>query len=237
MIALIYVPQRTKLRHKKQLDNFAAVYFDRLKPTFADITTEADSAAQEYYDDILNRAASDDFDDASSVAEDAIEKGQEKYEMLSLGQYTLTAAWHATLYEFFEQQVRLFLYKEISHDFVIEFEGFCTSMKAIKECPRDFSFKLESVSSWPVIDELRLLCNVIKHSDGTSAIDLKKRNPRLFKCDLGIDYLKLYRTTLLEITLNIDDSTLNHYLAALKEFWNEIPERNLFKGAPAGEPA
>ena len=229
MNTLIYVPDITRLHHKKQLDGFASIYFDKLKPTFTEMSDEADSAAQKYYDDTLNRLASDDFDDAGTVAEDALAKGLETYEMLSLGQYTLTAAWHATLYEFFEQQLRLFLFDELSHDFIIKFDKFCTCMKEIKNCLKGFSFDMESVSTWPTVDELRLLCNVIKHSDGTSARDLKKANPKLFKDDKGIDYLKLYRTTLLEITLNIDESTLSHYLTGLKIFWDEIPERNFYK--------
>jgi len=225
----IYVPAMTRAYHKRQLDGFAWTYFERLHPTFFDISKEADTAADEYYNDTLNMSASDDFDDAASVAEEAIEKGLTLYETLSLGEYTLTAAWHATLYEFFEQQLRLFLYKELTNDYILDFRTFCTSMKDIKQCLEAHDFDVQTISTWSCIDELRLLCNVIKHSDGTSASDLRKRNPLLFKNMNGIDYLKLYQTTLLEISLDINETTLRNYVGALHAFWDEIPERNYSK--------
>lgn len=69
-----------------------------------------------------------------------------------------------------------------------------------------------------------LLCNVIKHGDGDSAKRLRKIKPALFKQEDNIDYMKIYKTTLLEETLNLNEMTLQNYRDALLSFWDEIPE-------------
>jgi len=110
----------------------------------------------------------------------------------------------------------------------IQFETFCTKLVLI-EIKKKFKFHnvdIESFSCWPQIEELRLLCNVIKHGDGKSAEELRKINPALFKQEDDIDYMKTYKTTLLEETLSIDEKTLQNYREALLSFWDEIPERN-----------
>ena len=58
------------------------------------------------------------------------------------------------------------------------------------------------------------------------AKDLRKIKPALFKQEDDIDYMKTFKTTLLEETLNINEMTLQNYREALLSFWGKIPERN-----------
>ena len=108
----------------------------------------------------------------------------------------------------------------------IQFETFCTKLLEIKKKFKLHNVDIESFSCWPQINELRLLCNVIKHGDGGSAKSLRKIKPALFKQEDNIDYMKTFKTTLLEKTLNINEMTLKSYRKALLSFWDEIPERN-----------
>ena len=108
----------------------------------------------------------------------------------------------------------------------IQFERFCTNLSEIKEKFKLHNVDIESFSCWPQINELRLLCNVIKHGDGKSAKELRKIKPTLFKQEDGTDHMKAFKTTLLEETLNIDEKTLQNYSEVLLSFWDEIPERN-----------
>ena len=73
---------------------------------------------------------------------------------------------------------------------------------------------------------MSLLCNVIKHGEGPSAKELRKIKPTLFKQEHGTEYMKTFKTTLLEVTLRVDEKTLQNYSEALLSFWDEIPERN-----------
>lgn len=211
--------------HKKQIDNYAWPYFNRILPQFENIEDEANKYSQDIFDDLCNNCPNPEDQDPSDFVAPASEAGLMHYEMLKLGLYTSTVCWHATLFEFFNQQNRLFLYKELSRYYEIQFNSFCMSFTDVKNIYNNSSVNIENISSWKKINELRLLCNVIKHSDGYSSKELRMIAPRLFLSDNTIDYLELYKTTLLEVTLNINRKTLCTYINAVKTFWDELPDK------------
>jgi hypothetical protein len=225
MRSQLYVPEMTRTYLKSEIASYVEIYFQKLLPVFNDIENEADKYANDFYNDFMSQPATDDFVDPASIAEKALEIGIEHYSYLKLGKYSLTAAWHTTLYQLWEQQLRLFLFREMSHVYKIDFKTFCTNLKEIKDNFKFHNIDIEKFSCWPQIKELCLLCNVIKHGDGDSAKRLRNK-PSLFKKDNDIDYMEIYKTTLLEETLNIDETTLQNYKKALLFFWDEIPERN-----------
>lgn len=150
------------------------------------------------------------------------------YEKVSLMHYQCLAIWIVNLYQFWEQQVRLFLYEQMKNDFEIEFSFFATEIELIKKEFKNFEVNIEQLPSWEKINELRLLCNVIKHGDGKSAKNLRKINPALFICNgielEEIDILNLYKTTLLKIGLNIEEYMIEEYGYALQKFWDNLHE-------------
>jgi len=84
------------------------------------------------------------------------------------------------------------------------------------------------MSSWNKLKELRLLVNVIKHSEGDSEKRLRKVRPDYFIYNSGtsdIDLLKLYNSSLLEPTIQISTDDFILYHNAILEFWDELPER------------
>jgi hypothetical protein len=222
----IYVDEHARKHHSKQLTTFAWAYLKRLQPAFEKIGDEATAAAEKYWEAKMSQYLPDGSIDPSDVAQSATEKGIETFETLSLAKYTLSAAWHATLYELFEQQLRLFLYKELEHYYEIRFGSFCTKLDQIRDLLSKFGFDVTTVTSWAKIEEMRLLCNVIKHGEGRSAQDLRKANPNLFRKLESDDLLSFYRTTLLEESLNIGPETIKEYVSATLAFWKEIPETN-----------
>ena len=226
MKSQLYVTEMTRRYLKSEISDYIEIYFKKLLPVFKDIESDADKYANDFYGNFMSQPASDDFIDPSSIAEKALEIGIEHYSYLKFGKYRLTATWHATLYQVWEQQSRLFLFREMSHIYKIQFETFCTKLSEIKKTFKLHNVDIESFSCWPQINELRLLCNVIKHGDGKSAKELRKIKPMLFKQEDGTDHMKIFKTTLLEETLNIDEKTLQNYSETLLSFWDEIPERN-----------
>jgi hypothetical protein len=222
----LYVSEITRSYLKSEIESFFRIYFDRLLPVFKDIEGEADKLTKDYYEDFMDHPARDEYIDPDSIAEHAFEIGVEHYSYLKFGQYNLTASWHAMLYQLWEQQSRLFLFREMSHIRKINFQTFCTDLSDIKVFYKFHNVEIEGFSCWAKIRELRLLCNVIKHGDGDSARKLCKINPILFKREGEVDYMEVHKTTLLKDTLNINEVTLNVYKEALLSFWDEIPERN-----------
>ncbi|MBK8780308.1 MAG: hypothetical protein IPO22_00565 [Anaerolineales bacterium] len=162
------------------------------------------------------------------VTRDAFEAGLDYFENISLMKYNNLAAWITILYQFWEQQVRLFLYKEIKQCYEIDFKEFCAKgIKEIKEVFKLHNVDIETLSSWSKINELRLLCNTVKHGDGGSAQDLRTIAPDFFQ-HISLpdsDILDLYKTTLNDEVLNIHDDLISLYGDNLGNFWDELPER------------
>jgi len=226
MKSQLYLPKIMREILKSQISDYVRIYSQKLLPVFKEIERNADKHANDFFDNSMSQPACGDSFDPASIAETARDEGIDYYLYLSLGKYNLTATWHATLYQVWEQQSRRFLFKEISCVYNIPFETFCINMSKIKEKFKFYNVNIESFSCWPQINKLRLLCNVIKHGDGCSAKKLRKIKPTLFKQEDGTDHMEIFKTTLLEETLNINEMTLQNYRDALLSFWDEIQERN-----------
>lgn len=226
MKSQLYVPEITRRYLKSEIQSFTEIYFKKLLPVFKDIESESDKLANDLYDDFMNQPANDKYIDPAAIAEQALNNGIEHYSYLKLGRYNLTASWHATLYQLWEQQSRLFLFRELSHVSMIKFDIFCTNLSEIKKNYKFHNVEIEQFTCWTRIKELCLLCNVIKHGDGNSAKRLRKIKPDMFKQEGEVDSMEAYKTTLLQETLNISEISLNDYREALLSFWDEIPERN-----------
>lgn len=226
MKSQIYLSKIKRRVLKSEISDFIKIYSQKLLPVFRDIENDAEKYVNKFYNDSMSQPAYDDSIDPASIAENALDEGIDYYSYLKLGKYNLTATWHATLYQVWEQQSRLFLFREMSHVYKIQFETFCTNLSEINKKFKFHKVDIESFSCWPQIKELRLLCNVIKHGGGPSGRKLRKIKPELFTQEDGTDYMKTFKTTLLEETLNINETTLQSYRDTLLSFWDEIPERN-----------
>jgi len=218
----------TRRYFKSEISSYVDIYFEKLLPVFRNIEDDADKYASEFYENFMSQPAYDDSVDPASIADKSLDIGIEHYSYLKLGKYHLTATWHAMLYQLWEQQLRSFLFREISHVRKIDFKGFCKDFGEIKDELKFHNVDIKSFSCWGKIDELRELCNVIKHGDGRALNRLREINPSLFKKGsvIAVDLVELYKTSLLEETLNVNEITLEDYRDALLSFWDEIPERN-----------
>ncbi|MBU3073878.1 hypothetical protein [Clostridium estertheticum] len=234
MPAMLYLPNKLRTRLKDHYELFINTYVNRIAPVFSTIEHEADKIRDDYYQE-LGENFNPERDNEADCAELAVEKGFNYYEGMSLMQYNTKLMWISTVYEFWEQQIRKFLYGEItrSHKFYdkkdneSKYKDFCTKgIDDIKATFLWFDYNLELQDSWKDINELRLLTNVIKHGDGWSATELQKNKPLYFKDDeSNINRLELYRNTLNNVVLNVQEKDFVRYCKSLAKFWDELPER------------
>ncbi|MGE7916968.1 hypothetical protein EYB33_19105 [Lysinibacillus sphaericus] len=233
--AQLYLYQKLRERFQKPYDYYLDVYLNKIAVVFNNLEEEANEMAQSHYDE-LGQYFDPDSHDYEDFADMAFEKGLEYYEAVSLVRYNNKLMWISTIYQFWEQQVRKFLFDEIKHSGItlltkkgkeIEFSSFCTrGINDIKEQFRGFGRDLEKMLCWETIEELRLLANVIKHGDGGSAIELEELRPDFFISEVTENNLmKVHRTVLNEQVLNVKDSDFIKYKEALQSFWEELPER------------
>lgn len=210
---------------KDQITQFVDLFILKLKPVFENIDTEAEEHGNSFFNDVLFHSHQEAID-PSDLAEEAMDRTFKHWEFLNHGRYVLTASWHVALYEAFEQQVRHYLYRELSHDFDLTISEIASKFDDFKKILVLYKIDFSSLKGLKQIDHLRLVCNIIKHGEGESAKDLRKKRPDLIKNFDDIELLELYGSSLLDEVLEINEKTLVEFGNAIGEFWNSFPERS-----------
>lgn len=230
MKSQLYLWEGLRDLKKKEIILYKDTFKEKIYPVFSNIEDEAERLSNDIYENFMNSPCycEEDFIDPATIAEDASQIGVDYYQNYSLMRYNTLAMWISMLYQFWEQQVRKFLYDEMRNYFEIEFNEFCINgIRDIKEMFKCHKMNIDELYCWEGVDELRLLCNTLKHGDGKSAEQLRKRRPDFFVKD-GLeefDLLNMYNTTLLEEVLNISEKDYYSYCEILLFFWDELPER------------
>lgn len=205
-------------------DTFEEIYVRTIVPLL-DEYFEALENEQEHF--MWEEQMETSFTDEATKQEFAkqiFENFEEKHKIWLLGLYNVRLMWIATMYQFWEQQVRKFLYDEIygkKDKKEVEFKDFC--IEGIKDFKKEFKkldCNITKMDSWLDINELRMLTNVIKHGEGSSSTNLKKKSADLFDGKK----MELHRTILNERVLKIPDSHFTKYKSAIQKFWEEISE-------------
>ena len=210
---------------KDQIGRFVAIYELKLKPVFDNIDIEAEEHGNKFFEEALQYSHPDAID-RSDIAEAAMDRAYKHWDLLNHGKYVLLASWHVALYEAFEQQVRSYLFKELSHDYRFELRQFLSKFKDFKKVFLLYGVDLKSLQGLKQIEQLGLLCNVIKHGDGNSAIELRRKRPDLFKMIDDAELLDIFGSSLLEEALAISEATLIQFGKEIEAFWDSFPERS-----------
>jgi len=219
----LYLPNMDKEYFKYQIGQFVDLFLLKLEPVFDNIDAEAEEHGNNYFD---GSQSDSEYIDPGDLAEQAMDQTIKHYEFLSLGKYVLMASWHVALYEAFEQQVRYFIHKELSRNYRLSISQVFSRFDDLKKILVFYCVELGALKGLKEIDHLRLLANVIKHGEGESASELRKKRPDLIKAYDDLDLLELYGSSLLEKALNINQDTLKDFGSAIEQFWDSFPERS-----------
>jgi hypothetical protein len=148
-------------------------------PTFSALSERANEIVNAEFNRLGSQPAGEASDgDMSAEAEKAQEAGQAFYNtMFALRQTTLNL-FATGLFHLLEQQLA----------------DLCRDGTFHKPPPRDtklsivakwyqdhFDLNLKSLSAWPMIEQLQLIANSVKHGEGDSAKKLRARRPDLFR--------------------------------------------------------
>ncbi len=211
----------------KQITIFMDSIATRVLPTFDQIESEADAAVEREWER-LGRIGTEDSD-MGDDAERAYEAGIDYYQSLEAVRQSLINITAAALYHMFEQQVLFFhrkqlLYPEEENNIDL------INMKEFEKRLNTFGVYVEKLSTWPKVEELKLVANAVKHAKGPSAHKLHSLRPDLFSRpsilkDLLFDWVDSKPDVYMplagkDIYLTIDD--LRAYSEALVSFWSEF---------------
>ena len=211
---------------KDQIGRFVEIYNLKFESIFDNIDTEAEEHGNSFFEGVMQNACHPDAIDPADIAEEAMDRSVQHWDLLNHGRYVLLSSWHVALYEAFEQQLRLYLYRELSHEFRITINHVCSRLADLKKILIFYDVDFGSLKGLKRIDQLRLVCNVVKHGEGSSAEELRKKRPDLIKTHDDIELLELYGSSLLEEVLSITDKSLKEFGKAIEDFWESFPERS-----------
>ncbi|NOU72552.1 hypothetical protein GC098_14135 [Paenibacillus sp. LMG 31458] len=236
MTAFIYLPGYMRESLKNAITFYVNTYTGRIASVFDNVEEEANEKAEEYFEE-SGRYFDPDRHDPADIAEEAMERGLEYWQGVTLFQYNLKMMSIATLYQFWEQQIRKLAFEELTRHHrlqnrkgkIIDFPSFCTKFADIEAMLKQCGVDVSTLASWDKINELRHLQNVIKHGDGPSAKELAAIRPDFFAATSHTRLMDLYLTTLNEKVLAVDDNEIVNYRDAIHLFWDELPERMYLK--------
>lgn len=170
-----------------EIDALQVGVIHRMVPSFNGLEAEADAAAKAEYER-LGRYGGDGYGlDPEDAAEMAYDEGLAFYERMTSVRQGLLNLATAGIYHLYEQQAAHFLRRELitfreEHD-----ADFMARLLKLRESDRLFAGRLQKAgislkafSSFPQLEELRLVANVVKHGAGQSAESLYKLRPDLF---------------------------------------------------------
>lgn len=156
----------------------------------------------------------------------------------------------SNLYQVFEQQLRKWLYEEMTHHFneyinqvkFIHFneknenayDSFYGDFGKLTELFKELKLTFTNLFGdeelivdtdiWKTIRECNLISNTFKHGSGRSATNLYNLYPKFFEKVNATRLMDLYRTTNMERVLSMDKISFQKYSDAMKEFWESMKE-------------
>jgi hypothetical protein len=199
----------------------------RVLPGFEGIEAEAQAHSEELWEQLGSAPGTGD-EDLSDLAEAAQEAGVDRYTLLDGIRQGFVNLFAASLYHAFEQQVITFLRKELLHPTEAN-DARLFDMQEFKKRLTEYDIDVSAFKSWPVIDELRLVANTVKHAEGKSAQRLHELRPDFFRKsglpELGewvIRWKPRVFQPLVGKDLYVEPKDVRAYLQSLLQFWGEL---------------
>lgn len=234
-------------------DNHARIYkavYERLKTNTNEVADKFKEEAESGQN--TNIPQYTDYGDYMEAVQDYVfERLDEQFLM----HYQFELMSLSNLYQVFEQQIRQWLFEEMTHNenqsinqvkFYLEndkgedvygefYSNFGKITNLLRELKLTFTdlFGDEELivetDTWKTIRECNLLSNTYKHGSGGSASNLYDLYPQYFKKVDKTRLMDLYRTTNLKRVLDVYEISFEKYCNAIKEFWKNMKEHQYGK--------
>jgi hypothetical protein len=158
---------------------FGDIVVSRVLPAFHGINEEADELRQRRYSELMsgvNVSEADAWDAGEAMAELAFEEAMDHAVLQQSTRFATLNLYAAALYHLTEQHL-IDLSLQILH---YERRHNLRTDRAISWFRDILGLDVSTLGGWPLIRELRLVANVVKHAEGPSAQALREIRPDLF---------------------------------------------------------
>ena len=206
--------------HDFYLEQFSARVLSQLR----DIGGEADRLTNAEYER-LGALPGDGSKSLDEIAEEAMERGQTLYGLLSVLRKQMILGALAGLYHQWDKELREFIEREIRSDIgsaeaarVWELKGF-----QMIDLLAKIGWDCRSCPFIPRIEACGLIVNVYKHGRGRSLDELSQRFPEYL--DDGFPEPPGRRSFVDHEWLSISEEQLKEIALALRSFWEAFPAR------------
>jgi hypothetical protein len=153
----LYLPDMNKRYLKRQIGRFVEIYNLKLKSIFDDIDAEAEEYGNSFFEGAMQNCYNPEAIDPADIAEEAMDRSIDHWDFLNHGRYVLLSSWHVALYEAFEQQLRCFLFDELSHEFRLTRNHLVSKFGEQKKILTFYGIDLNALKGLKQIDHLRLV--------------------------------------------------------------------------------
>ena len=201
---------------------FAAALSQRLLPPFSNLEAEAEQFAENEYAR-LGTVPSLQESDAADVADLANDNAVTWYISMAAVRQSVINLHAVGLRHLFEQQV----FDLVLH---VPLRAAATA-DIIKDLQalRDNGIHANEFESWQTLEELRLVCNVVKHAEGGAATRLRAIRPDLFVNPSVANLPFLTRPgsvfqPLAGEDIYVREADIERYADAVKSFWEQVSQ-------------
>lgn len=160
---------------RPQIEMIMRVVKEKIVPLFEQADKEASQVEREIWESPYWSEGSDPGD----VAETARDAGLEKFELITDITYGMLNMFAVALFHLFEQHL-FFMHRREFADFTSPRDKKPCSLPEAKTALSSLGISVESFETYPKIEELRFLCNCIKHGEGWSCDELRQLRTDLF---------------------------------------------------------
>jgi hypothetical protein len=219
--------ERFRSKFLEEINTLEAVLENRILPAFQNLEGEAKQVSEEKYKQLNTH--SNEFSNGSQIAEDSYFAGVDYYSHLEDAKQGIINMFAASFYHLFEQQ----LFDILRYEFLEPEERDKHKLYTVCEIYdrlKEIGIDLQKCSSYNKIsDELRQICNIVKHADGTSPNKFKTIKPEYFQNSFDrqhpeyiLEGKKSVPRPLFGEGLYLTIEDLKIYTTAIKSFWEEL---------------
>ena len=209
---------------------YVEVLTDSLLPTFDNLSKEADEFANSEAQR-LGRSFNPDYGDPEDVLERAYESSIDWYINMSGVKQSLVNLYSVCLRHMFEQQ--LF---DFAHYAIRRTSGSANYEKDKTDIETELGIQFAKLPAWNRIEELRLVCNTVKHAEGSSSKELKAKlqevfTPSTLKGLSGGEGFPMFQgkrkvfQPMAGEDVYLEPQDILGYGEAIESFWNELAEK------------
>jgi hypothetical protein len=204
--------------YKEQIHVFGNAFFHRLLPTYNKIEEETKDLIEKKYESLLDEYACTERD-AGDIAQEAFDNGVDFHMAVTSMRQTTINLFAAGLHHLFEQQLR---------DLHDDFHHVYDEPTEQRQVTRWFKEKVSDPESVPLLKDLRLLANTVKHASGKSDRELRKRRPELFRpqwaeeAEGTLFFSRTTRRPLFGEDVYPTEEHLREFQNAVIQFWDQI---------------